>query len=206
MSTLRTRRWKWLWAAPGLMLVALSIAGLYRNKTLGRALEIVCAGHELEVRGDIAAALEQYRAAVAIQPRFPYGLALLGNAYHQLGEDDKAIESYKRALTFSPRHFWVHYLLGQLYRDQGRYQEAIAKFNELLTMKDNWYQSNQGLGYVQYQQLAYGELGHCYAKLGETRKAVEAYQQYLTLNPSAKDRAVVEEYIQRATGNSAEGR
>jgi len=164
MSTTRKRKWKGRWVAVLCLVPTITYFITYRHhKTQGQALEIVGVGQELEAKRDIQGALEKYRTAVKISPRFPYGLALLGKAYHQLGENDKAIESYRQALTFSPRHFWVHYLIGQLYRDQGRYQDAIAKFNELITMKDNWYESNRILGYLEYQKLAYGELGHCYA-------------------------------------------
>jgi len=194
------RKWRWLWFGLIAAMVAYNLVSLQRSKTLGRALEIAGLGRELEERGDLDAALQKYQEALNLQPRFPYGLALLGKAYHKLGEDDKALASYERALQASPRHFWVHYLIGQLYRDQGRYHEAIRKFNELAGMEDNWYSSNKVLGYVQYQALAYGELGHCYAKIWDRQKALEAYEQYLTLNPSAMDRKEVEQYVQQLRG------
>ena len=161
------------------------------------AFDMTSIGQDLEAKGDLKGAFEQYQKAVKISPRFPYGLALLGNAYHKLGNDDKALEQYKKALKISPRHFWVHYLVGVLYREQSRYVEAIAEFKELITMKDNWYHSNRFWGYIQYQNVAYGELGYCYAKIGDRQNTIASYEKYLTLNPSAPDAREVSQYLQR---------
>ena len=201
-----SRKWtKWTWIALALS-VASIVAGLQvinqskQSKAQIRALRVAGAGGEFRKRGDIESALEKYKEAVNIQPRSAYTRALLGRAYHELDKDDEAMEQYKSALELSPRHFWVHYLIGQLYRDQGRYHDAIRKFNELVAMKDNWYSSNKILGNTEYQKVAYGELGYCYAEVGDRQRAVESYEKYLTLNPSAQDRAAVKEYIKQLKG------
>ena len=168
-----------------------------QTRHLGQALEIVGKGQRLEQQGNVAAALEQYKQAVALQPRFPYGRALLGSAYHRLWQDEKAMDQYQLALQDSPQHFMVHYFIGQLYREQRRYEEAIKKFQELIAMKENWYKGNKTLGYTQYQQLAYIDLGYCYAQMGDTQHAREAYERYLALNPSSDYRNVVERYIEQ---------
>lgn len=167
------------------------------DQRFGQALDLIRKAQPSEQQGNVAAALKWYKQAVELQPRFPYGRALLGSAYHRLGQDDKAMEQYQLALQDSPQHFMVHYFIGQLYREQGRYEEAVKKFQELIAMEDNWHQSNKRFRYTQYQQLAYVDLGYCYAQLGDTDHAREAYERYLTLDPSSDYRNVVERYIEQ---------
>jgi len=195
----RGRNWRWPWLLIALMTLGIIyfLVPLQRTKATGRALKIVRVGQEFEKRGDIEQAIRKYEEAISIQARFPYGLAVLGRAYHRVGEDDKALEQYEKALDVSPRHYWVHYLIGQVYRDQGRYSDAIHKFEELVVMKDNWFSTNKILGNTEYKSLAYGELGYCYAKVGDRQRAIESYEQYLALNPSAKDQSAVKEYIEQ---------
>ena len=172
-----------------------SIMSLQDSRAFRRALAIVGVGQGLEEKGDVQGAIEKYEEAVKIYPKSAYTLAFLGRAYHKVRNDEKALQGYEAALKRSPQHFWVHYLIGQLYRDQQRYNDAIEKFNQLISMRDNWYHSNKIFDYTQYQNLAYGELGYCYAKIGQRQKALESYQQYLTLNPLAEDRKFIEDYI-----------
>ncbi len=183
-------------------LVVYTIVWEQDSRAFSRASAIVEVGHNFEEKGSLQEALEQYEEAVEIYPKSAYFLALLGRAYHQAGNNEKALQTYETALKRSPRHFWVHYLIGQLYRDQQRYNDAIEKFNQLISMKDNWYRSNKVFNYTQYQNLAYGELGYCYAKIGQRQEALKAYQQYLTLNPLAQDKNSVEDYIQRLKSGS----
>jgi len=197
MAKGQNRRWLWLLISLMTLLLIYPELSSQRGKTTGRALKIVGVGQEFEKRGDIEQALRKYEEAISVQARFPHGLAVLGRAYHRVGEDDKALEQYEKALAVSPRHYWVHYLIGQVYRDQGRYSDAIHKFEELVVMKDNWVSTNKILGNTEYQIPAYRELGYCYAKIGDRQRAVESYEQYLTLNPSAKDQNAVKEYIEQ---------
>ena len=178
-------------------LVVYAIVSEQDSRAFRRALAIVGVGQGLEDKVDVQGAIEKYKEAVKVYSKSAYDLMLLGWAYHKVGNDGKALQAYNAALKRSPQHFEVHYLIGQLYRDQQRYNDAIEKFNQLISMRDNWYHSNKVFGYTQYQNLVYGDLGYCYAKIGQRQKALEAYQQYLTLNPLVRDRKSVEEYIQR---------
>ena len=169
--------------------------GIAYHATITRhALESVGVGQGLESHGNLKGAVEKYQEAIKINPRFPYGLAVLGNAYHRLGEDEKAIDCYEKALAISPHHFGVHYLIGELYRDDGRYREAIDKFNELIVMKDNWYQSNKIWGYTRYQKLAYGDLSFCYDKIDDRPHAIESQRRYVALNPDLDPKLIALEH------------
>lgn len=176
-------------------MIAFNVVNLYNNRTFGRALCIAGYGQDIEARGDLQGAIKKYEEAVKKNSNSAYLLALLGNAYHEAGEDQKALMAYKIALQRSPRHFWVHYLLGELYRDEHLYNDAIKEFKDLTVMQDNWYGSNKIFHYTQYQDLAWGQLGYCYAKIGARQESIAAYQEYLIKNPSAEDRKVVEAYI-----------
>jgi len=158
------------------LLAIMGIFNLHNSHTFSRALALTEEGQTLEASGNIQGALNKYKEAVKLHPNAAYFHALLGNAYHKLGEDDKALGAYDAALKISPQHFWVHYQIGILYRDEHRYNDAIKKFKELILMKDNWYGSNKTFHYTQYQNLAYVQLGYCYAKLGASKESIAAYK------------------------------
>ncbi len=155
---------KWvLWIFLTLVMI-INIVSLWNSRGFDRALKIVDVGDNLEKKGDVQGALQKYEEAVKIYSKSAYVLAFLGRAYHEIGNDEKALEIYQAALKQSPRHYWIHYLIGQMYRDEHHYNEAIKKFDELISMQDNWYNSNKIYHYTHYQDIAYGELGYCYAK------------------------------------------
>jgi tetratricopeptide (TPR) repeat protein len=184
----------WLMAIVALLFV-INILNLYNTQANGHALSLVDAGQVLEAKGNIQGALKKYEEAVKLNSRSAILFGLLGNAYHKMGENDKALAAYQSALKRSPKHYWVHYLIGELYRDEHQYNNAIKYFNELISLNDNLYKSNKILHYTRYQNLAFGELGYCYAKLGRKQEAIKAYQQYLFRNPSAQDRKSIENLI-----------
>lgn len=191
---------EWTWQRFGafcflLMFLLFNISTLYRVNSLGRALDIIGLGQELEAKGDLKAAVAKYEQAALLRRDSAYVLVTLGDAYAKSGDDRKALEKYQSALVQSPRHYWVHYSIGRLYEKQGRYDKAVRKFTELIEMPDNWRHTNKLFHYTQFQDLAYGDLGFCYARLGDRRRSIENYRKYLDLNPTAPDKEKIKRLI-----------
>jgi hypothetical protein len=64
----------------------------------GFALEM---GHIYEARGELSAALAEYRIEVAISPRNPYAHLYLASALHKVGDDRQALSHVNLALQYA---------------------------------------------------------------------------------------------------------
>ncbi len=87
--------------------------------SLGRALE------HRGARGDIEAAIEQYRQAITDDPtvadvHYNLGVLLAGR-----GHADEAIAEFRSAVKCKPEHASAHYNLAVCLQDQGKYAEAL---------------------------------------------------------------------------------
>jgi tetratricopeptide (TPR) repeat protein len=64
--------------------------------------------------------------------------------------------------------------IGDFYLHRGKYKAALSRYQEALTTDPHY-------------APAYRELGRVYEKMGERKKALEAYRKYLDELPSAQD-------------------
>ena len=62
----------------------------------------------------------------------------LGNAYVDIGKNEKAITSYKKALDINPNAAPVYISLGIVYNNTGRGEEAIAMFRKALKINPGY--------------------------------------------------------------------
>lgn len=88
---------------------------------------------------------------------------------------DQAITDFTLFLKRSSKPFLrviAFNALGNSYSAKGEYQQAIDNFQQVIASGDEWLKP-----YVLLQ------MGMCWEKLGETKKAVEAYQESLDLSP-----------------------
>ncbi|MCX5687277.1 MAG: tetratricopeptide repeat protein [Candidatus Omnitrophica bacterium] len=62
----------------------------------------------------------------------------LGNAYINIGKNEKAVASYKKALAVNPNASPVYISLGIVYNNAGRKKEAIAMFRKALKINPEY--------------------------------------------------------------------
>jgi hypothetical protein len=62
----------------------------------------------------------------------------LGNAYIDIGKNEKAVASYKKALAINPNASPVYISLGIVYNNAGREKEAIAMFRKALKINPEY--------------------------------------------------------------------
>ena len=82
----------------------------------------------LELRGDIAAAFENYRAAIAADGTLApahYNLALLA---YTTGDSDLASSHLETAIELEPGNAWAHYQLGRIADDAGEDGKAVEHY------------------------------------------------------------------------------
>lgn len=91
---------------------------------------------------DIPGAIEQYLAAIAINPYEPQAHNNLGVAYMRAGDMDKAAEMYVKELAFNPNNLLTWSNLGSIYLQKGDHANAEVAFKRAVQLnpayKDAW--------------------------------------------------------------------
>lgn len=103
---------------------------------------------ELEIRGNIDGAIQQYAKVVELKPDSPRAHVNLGVAYKNQGALDKALESYNRALGQRADYVEALSNRGWVYVEQEKWQEARRDFDQALEIKPDDHGALQGLAQV----------------------------------------------------------
>lgn len=79
----------------------------------------------LRSEGRLSEALEQFTAAVEINPTYVQAIIHKGLTEQELGKSDDVIETLKGVLDVQPHYVDLHYRLGLLYTDRREFAEAV---------------------------------------------------------------------------------
>ena len=118
------------------------------------------------------AAMEQFRAVEAADPRYSAVHHSIGRVYFRQGRDSEAIEHFRTELAHNPDHHAARFLLGKALVRTGRAEEAVA---HLLRLQGK----EVGQGQLHYY------LGAAYRRQGKRPEAMEALQKSIALNPNS---------------------
>jgi tetratricopeptide (TPR) repeat protein len=141
---------------------------------IARALEGQRAVQRAEVhvaRRRYAAAAEEYRQALEVQPYDATVHNKLGICYQQLGNDAMARREYQRALELDPGYAHVWNNIGTLEQARNRLKAAVRAYKKAIETKP-------GLA------TPWKNLGNAYLALGQVEQAFEAYQEAFRLDPT----------------------
>jgi superkiller protein 3 len=148
-------------------------------------------------------ALAELDRAAQTGPEGPSTLRLRGQIYFQAKRYDDAAAVLERAATLTPQSAEIRAQLGQVYLEKRDYTNAVRVLlvawktspsdNEILGdliaaeyLNKNYPAALQGLDVLSKRKaLPLGTLfirATCYDKLGQVAQALEAYQQFLSLN------------------------
>jgi len=122
-------------------------------------------------RGRYAAAAEEYRKALEVQPNDPTVHNKLGICYQQLENDAMARREYDRALALDPGYGEVWNNIGTLEQARRRFKPAVRAYKKAIETKP-------GLA------TPWKNLGNAYLSLGQVQEAFEAYQEAFRLDPT----------------------
>ena len=120
--------------------------------------------------GRAGEAIEQFKKAIEINPRYAMAHNNLGIAYTKNGMLDKAIYEYEQALAINPRHAKAHYNLGVVYFSQGNFDRAMVKFKDAIALNPNYTE-------------AHYNLGNTYDKKGLWDNAITEHKKAIAINP-----------------------
>jgi len=115
-----------------------------------------------------------YRQILALDPRHPDGLHLLGVLAHQTGHHEAAVETIRQAIANNNREpsFYSH--LGLALQALGRMDAAAASYRQALALNPNFAEAHNNLGNAQ-------------KALGDLEQAIGSYERALALHPDYVD-------------------
>lgn len=97
--------------------------------------------------GEAEKAIEEFKAALTMEPGQGSTYGMLGRAYAVAGQKEAAYEAYRRALVLEPREAAHYNNLGTLLAEDGRVEEALEDFAmaaRLDPVRAATYQFNRG--------------------------------------------------------------
>lgn len=160
-------------------------------------------------RGKLSSAITEFQQAIRINPKYSDAYFNLGNSYQDKRQPDMAIEEYQKTLLFRPSFADAHNNLGTIYHEKGEPDMAIAQFKKALKIKPDYARAYNNLGAVYHEkghldlaikqyQLAiqikkdsnvYYNLGNIYLLKNMPKKAKQAWEMAIKLNPSDTEAA-----------------
>ncbi len=166
------------------------------------------AGRLHESQNQLSRAIQQYQAAIALDPRMTEVHNRLGVCYTRLGNYAQAEEHFLKAIALRPDAAHLRNNLAFCYISQRRWADAEAELNNALQIKPDFVRARVNLGVALAQQRrpeqaleafravlteedAQFNLGLMYQSIGQYEEAGEAFRAALAKNPklvAAKER------------------
>jgi Tfp pilus assembly protein PilF len=130
----------------------------------------------LSAKGKHTDALEHYRKALELDPKYTEVHNAMGATYLEMGKWDEAIQEFnlvlKDDLYLTP--FFVHNNIGFAYYKKGDLNNAVESYRKAIGMNPNF-------------GLAHYNLGIAYRDGKKTSQAIAAFRQATSLAPSLLD-------------------
>ncbi|RJP30824.1 MAG: tetratricopeptide repeat protein [Phycisphaerales bacterium] len=124
--------------------------------------------------GHPAEAIDEYRAAAALDPALPGAQANLGQVLLEAGRWDEAIPALEAAAEQTPDVPARHFALGNAYARAGHLEPAAAAFERTLSLDA-------------HHRAAMENLGRAYWMLGRVTDATATWERRLAEGPAAAD-------------------
>ncbi len=98
-------------------------------------------GVALAQSGDLAGAAEEFRRALAIDPRSARAYNNLGNTLRDMRDVDEALNAYRQAAALAPRYPDPLNGIGVLLVQQGRGRDALPYFDRCIALSPSFYEA-----------------------------------------------------------------
>ena len=127
-------------------------------------------GNAYKAKDNLDAAIQSYRAALALESDYVDAHRNLGIALRAKGELTEALASFKRAIALQPNYAEVHSNLGLVLKELGRLEESIISYQKAIALKPTYAE-------------AYCNLGVALKEQGKLNEALEHYFKAISLKP-----------------------
>jgi Flp pilus assembly protein TadD len=121
-------------------------------------------------RGQLKAAIDEFKAALKIWPRSFKAHYNLGLAYEKQGMFEEAISQYEVTLKLEPDFANAHFNLGNIYKQEGLLDEATIAYQKVIEIDPNDIEARNNLGVA-------------YAMQGKLDEAIAAWESVLKIDP-----------------------
>ncbi len=135
------------------------------------AVRAIAAGLEAELDYHWQEAVDEYRKALDMAPRYYFLLHNLGTSLYNLGQSDRAIAMLEKALQRREDYPYTHNNLGLALNRMRRFKEALPRFQRAIAL------------FPQYHK-AYNNMGVAYMGLGMEKEGEAMFQKALEVNKS----------------------
>jgi Flp pilus assembly protein TadD len=122
----------------------------------------------------IAAAIEEFRKAIEVDPRAVQARYNLASLLLTTGKADEAVELLRQAVSFVPRDYKMRSNLATALMLANRYDEALTEFQATLELNPNDATILKNMGIAQ-------------RKVGKFSDSVATFEKALRVNPQAAD-------------------
>jgi tetratricopeptide (TPR) repeat protein len=122
-------------------------------------------------QGRINEALDLYRQAIQMYPRFEGAHLNLGAVLNETGHAEQAVDEFKQAINLKPDDPAAYNDLGAVL-GQGHLDESIRLFQKAIQLDPNYADAHKNLGQAMDQ-------------LGRTEEAIVQYQKAIRLKPNS---------------------
>ena len=161
-------------------------------------------GNFLLRKGEVSEALENFEAALRLQPDYVDARYSLGAALFEMHRVDEAVRCFEETLKLQPNHAKAHNNLGLALFQGGKLDDAIHHYQEALQSEPNHSNAHYNLGLALFQKRQMKEavphfeyllaaqpedaevqllLAFALSQSGESQKAVGHFHQVLRLQP-----------------------
>jgi tetratricopeptide (TPR) repeat protein len=185
------------WPAVAAFLWMLSAAAPWAQGSQARIL--LDLGRQAQLGGDTLGAIEQYRAAMAVNPDYGPALAGLAECFFRLEEYEEALPHALRARRYDQSNLALAVLEGRIRIGLGEMEKARALFNGVLAREKNNLEAQFALAEL---DIASGQRRNAALKYLETLRIRPDSQQALlalaVLNDSEGDSGGAERYLELA--------
>lgn len=139
------------------------------RQTIGT--ELLVGAREAARRGNRRNALVLLASAAEFSPDNPEIHVLLGQAYHELKQDERAIQSLLTAIRLKPDYAQAYYHLGRVYQEAQQWEQAAVCYRATVVLQPNHVE-------------AYCRLGAVAMDLNCHAQSIEPLERALELDPS----------------------
>jgi tetratricopeptide (TPR) repeat protein len=173
------------------------------QKSSSRAAGIAEEADKLVDEGKLPEAIDAYKIAIRLDPKYAPAYGGLGDAYFNTGKWEEGLAAYKEQVRLEPNSAQAQYDLGYAYNTMGRHGEAFAPLVRATTLDPSYAEAYYGIGYAylrgtdlekslsyfksairlraDYADAYYG-LGQAYARLGQADAANEQLKKLATID------------------------
>lgn len=164
------------------------------QKSSSRAAGITDEADKLLDDGKSSEAIDAYKIAIRLDPKYAPAYGGLGDAYFNTGKWEEGLAAYKEQVRLEPNSAEAQYNLGYAYNAMGRHGEAFAPLVRATSLDPSYAEAYYGIGYAylrgtdfqksipffksairlraDYADAYYG-LGQAYIRVGEADAANE---------------------------------